>query len=200
MNFKKLTLILILSVCFIAAKGQKKAADYVNVFTGTSNSRWMMFPGPTMPFGMVKFSPDNQDNVWNGGYEYTISSISGFSLLHSMAISGLSIMPVSGTLYANEGWLKSFQGPADGPYGGMWTAGYRSRFIKNTEHGSPGYYSVQLLDYNIKAELTSTMRCEIMRLTYPQSKEAHLILNFDFPPRKRLKYLKLILKRYPQPK
>jgi len=36
--------------------------------------------GATLPMGLVKISPDNQGNVWNGGYEYTIASISGFSL------------------------------------------------------------------------------------------------------------------------
>jgi putative alpha-1,2-mannosidase len=39
---------------FQTVSAQKKATDYVNVFTGTSNSRWMLFPGPTQPFGMVK--------------------------------------------------------------------------------------------------------------------------------------------------
>ncbi len=160
---------------------QKKPVDYVNVFTGTSNSRWMMFPGATMPFGLVKLSPDNQDNVWNGGYEYTIGSISGFSHLHAMSLSGLSVMPFTGNSFANEGWIKAYPGPPDGPFGGMWTAGYRSRYKKETEHGSPGYYSVELLDYNVKAELTSTMRCGMMRFTYPATKEVHLILNFDFP-------------------
>jgi len=58
-----------------------------------------------MPFGMVKLSPDNQSNVWNGGYEYTIGSISGFSHLHAMGLNGLSIMPTTGSLYANEGWM-----------------------------------------------------------------------------------------------
>ena len=171
-------LTLLLSALNLSA--QKSPVDYVNVFTGTSNSRWQLFPGSTMPFGMVKLSPDNQENVWNGGYEYTISSISGFSHLHAMCLSGLSLMPTSGSSYANEGWVKSFPGIADGPFGGMWTAGYRSRFKKETEHASPGYYSVDLMDYNIKAELTSTMRCGMMRFTYPQG-PAHLILNFDFP-------------------
>jgi len=32
----------------------------------------MLFPGATLPFGLVKLSPDNQSNVWNGGYEYTV--------------------------------------------------------------------------------------------------------------------------------
>jgi hypothetical protein len=63
----------------------------------------------------------------------------------------------------------------------MWTSGYRSRIDKATEHGAPGYYSVELLDYHVKAELTATMRCGAMRLTYPATDEAHLLLDFAFP-------------------
>ena len=36
-------------------------ADYVDPFMGTQHSRWMIAPGPWMPFGMVKISPDNQE-------------------------------------------------------------------------------------------------------------------------------------------
>ena len=90
---------------------------------------------------MVKLSPDNQNTVWNGGYEYTISSISGFSHLHAMSISGLSLMPTTGGRKLNAG-------EADGPFGVMWTSGYRSRFNKETEKASPGYYTVKLLDYD----------------------------------------------------
>jgi len=49
----------------------------------------MLFPGATLPLGMVKLSPDNQNNVWNGGYEHTVSSISGFSHLHAMSLNPL---------------------------------------------------------------------------------------------------------------
>ena len=66
-----------------ADPGPPDPVDAVNVFTGTSNSRWMLFPGATLPFGLVKLSPDNQTNVWNGGYEYTVNSLSGFSHLHA---------------------------------------------------------------------------------------------------------------------
>jgi len=159
-------------------QGKKQPVDYVNAFTGTSNSRWMLFPGPTMPFGMVKLSPDNQQTVWNGGYEYTISSISGFSHLHAMSISGVSLMPTIGSRTLNPG-------EADGPFGGMWTAGYRSRFDKSTEKASPGYYSVYLLDYNIQAELTSTTRCGMLQFTYPQSNSAHIIMDYGFPPEEK---------------
>ena len=156
------------------ATGQKTPADYVNVFTGTSNSRWMLFPGPSMPFGMVKLSPDNQDNVWNGGYEYTVGSISGFSHLHAMSLGGLSLMPVSGK-------TALFPGPSDGPFGQMWTSGYRSRYEKKTEKGSPGYYSVYLYDYDIRTELTSTERCGMMRFTWEKEGDGHIIVNFAFP-------------------
>lgn len=174
-------IICLLLATTLIAQPRSSVLDYVNVFTGTSNSRWMLFPGPTLPFGMVKLSPDNQNNVWNGGYEYTVSSISGFSCLHAMSISGVSLMPVTGSLDQYPDFLKVFPGEPDGPFGGMWTAGYRSRFKKETERGSPGYYSVELLDYDVKVELTTTMRCGMMRLTYPQSSQAHIIMNNNFP-------------------
>lgn len=158
------------------AAGPADPAGLVDVFVGTSNSRWMLFPGATLPFGLVKLSPDNQGNVWNGGYEYTLGSIAGFSHLHAMGLSGVSLMPVTGPADS-----RSFPGPADGSFGGMWTAGYRSRFRKEDEQASPGYYSVQLLDAKVRAELTATLRCGFLRLTYPQTDQAGLVFDFDFP-------------------
>jgi putative alpha-1,2-mannosidase len=40
---------------------EKESIDYVDPLLGTSSSRWMLFPGPALPFGMVKLSPDNSD-------------------------------------------------------------------------------------------------------------------------------------------
>ncbi len=157
------------------------ATDAVNVFTGTSNSRWMLFPGATRPFGLVKLSPDNQSNVWNGGYEYTVGSISGFSHLHAYVLSGVSLMPVTGPMEYNPGLFRVFPGAPDGPFGTMWTSGYRSRMRRDTEHGSPGYYAVDLIDYGVHVEATATMRTGALRLTYPATREAHLLLDFAFP-------------------
>jgi hypothetical protein len=42
--------------------------------------------------GLVKMSPDNQGKVWDGGYEYTIASVSGFSFLHEIGLSTMRIM------------------------------------------------------------------------------------------------------------
>ena len=172
---------------------QKSSVDFVNVFAGTSNSRWTIFPGPTLPFGMVKLSPDNQENVWNGGYEYTIGSISGFSHLHAMTLSGLSIMPATGKLEVYPGQLKVFRGTADGPFGTMWTSGYRSRFEKKSEIGKPGYYAVKLLDHNVYAELTSTMRTGWLRFTFPETNEARIFFNFNFPTEEKTDILNVVV-------
>lgn len=153
----------------------------VNMFTGTSNSRWQMFPGATLPFGLVKLSPDNQTNVWNGGYEYTVNSISGFSHLHAMALSGLSIMPVTGNLHPETRLYRVYPGSPDGPFGTMWTAGYRSRIRKEDEHASVGYYGVKLLDYDLNVDLAATMRCGMLRFTFPESDQSHMLIDFAFP-------------------
>jgi predicted alpha-1,2-mannosidase len=141
----------------------------------------MLTPAASLPFGLVKLGPDNQTNVWNGGYEYSVNSISGFSHLHAMCLSGVSLMPVTGPIEYNPGMFRVFPGAPDGPFGTMWTSGYRSRIDKATERGSPGYYSVELLDHHVKAELTATLRTGMMRLTYPATAEAHLLLDFAFP-------------------
>ncbi len=179
-------LVALLPLCCPLLCGSQSAAkrttpaDWVNVFTGTSNSRWMQFPGATVPFGLVKFSPDNQGNVWDGGYEYTIASISGFSFLHSMALSSMSVMPMVGSLEMEPGQSRLFPGSADGPFGQMWTAGYRSRIRKDTETGKPGYYAVDLVDAKTRVEVTSTMRTGWMRVQFPSSDQAHLL--YDFAP------------------
>ena len=60
----------------------KDPVDCVDPMIGTSSSRWMLYPGPSMPFGMVKLSPDNQQHCWKAGYEYNIENIAGFSHIH----------------------------------------------------------------------------------------------------------------------
>ncbi len=182
------TLVALLLFCIRPAADACSAqspTDLVDVFSGTSNSRWMMFPGPTLPFGMVKLSPDNQGNVWNGGYEYTVGSISGFSHLHGMSLAGVSYMPYVGRLRFGEEYGRYFPGEPDGPFGNMWTAGYRSRYDKASETGAPGYYRVDLLDAETRVELTATARCGLLRATFPEAdaeaRGRYLLLDFDPP-------------------
>lgn len=156
---------------------EKKPVDYVDVFMGTSNSRWMLGPYATMPYGMIQLGPDNQGANqgynWMAGYEYAINSVDGFSHLHAWTMAGLRIMPTTADLsYSDE--------PTDSPYKGA-GAGYHSRIQKETEKASPGYYSVYLYDHDVKAEMAVTTRCGLQRYTFPEKKESRILIDLQFP-------------------
>jgi predicted alpha-1,2-mannosidase len=172
---KGLFFVLINAVLMVPAYAQKKEpVDYADPLLGTSESRWMLNPGATMPFGMVQLSPDNQGDVWKSGYEYSLNNIGGFSHIHSWTMVGLSVMPTVGL-------LSTYRGPADAPTTG-WISGYRSRIDKSSEVASPGYYGITLLNGNIRTEITSNTRSGFFRFTYPESHdEAHILLDLDIP-------------------
>ncbi|HTV41628.1 MAG TPA: GH92 family glycosyl hydrolase [Candidatus Sulfotelmatobacter sp.] len=140
-------------------------SDYVDQFMGTAHSRWMIAPGPWMPFSMVKISPDNQPQSWCAGYDYTHEYIDCFSHIHEWTMSGLGMMPTVGPLRAHAGL----------------DDGYSSRFDKTTEHGGIGYYEVFLKDSGIKVELTATTRASLQRYTFPASDQARVMIPFLLP-------------------
>ena len=106
-----------------------------------------------MPFGMVQLSPDTRLEGWDGcsGYHYTNSIIYGFSHTH-LSGTGISdygdvlLMPITGKLHFDNG------------YKGNLNEGYGSRFSHKQETASPGFYSVNLKDYDIDVALTVTPR------------------------------------------
>lgn len=170
--YKKLLVGALLVSCTLHAKDNpallqqgKRPIDYVDPFIGTSNSRWMQFPGPSMPFGMVQLSPDNQDQGWKGGYDYHINSITGFSHIHSWTMAGLLVMPATGELQIEPGTEKQ-----------PWK-GYRSLYRKENEVSRVGYYSVFLDDYKVKAELTSTTRVGVHRYTFPKNYRSRILFD-----------------------
>ncbi|MCP4311563.1 MAG: hypothetical protein GY790_09905 [Bacteroidetes bacterium] len=145
------------------------AGDYVDTRMGTGHSRWMIAPGPWMPFGMVKLSPDNQNRGWQAGYEPSIENIGTFSHIHEWTMGGLGIMPSGGE-------LETIMGTEDLP-----DEGYRSRIDKDTETAPLGHYEVLLTDYNIKAELTSTTRCGFQRYTYSEEEQSRIMIDLKIP-------------------
>ena len=50
----------------------KSPVDYVNPMIGT-DAHGHVYPGATVPFGMVQLSPDTRDKGWDGtsGYHYS---------------------------------------------------------------------------------------------------------------------------------
>ena len=150
----------------------KSPVDYVDPFIGTDYYAHM-FPGATLPFAMVQLSPDVDNEGWtySSGYQYADKSIMGFSHTHysgSGWISGgdILIMPT-----INDE-IQIDPGPKDNP-----DQGYRSRFDHSEESASPGYYAVELKDYNIKAELTVTKRVGFHRYTFPNADNAHILID-----------------------
>lgn len=150
-------------------QAQKRTIDYVDPMIGTEDSRWILFPGPALPFSMVKLSPDNQERGWKAGYDYAIDNIAGFSHIHSWTMAGILTMPTTGMLKIKPGTEKDPD------------RGYRSRFDHAGEEASPGYYSVVLDDYDVKAELTSTMRTGFQRYTFPENDSARILVDLQFP-------------------
>ncbi len=148
---------------------ERRPIDWIDPLLGTSTSRWMLYPGPSTPFSMVKLSPDNQRRCWKAGYEYTINNIAGFSHLHSWTMGGLLTMPATGPLKTTPGDERK---PDDG---------YRSRIDHDTEEASAGYYAVTLDDYGIRAELTSTCRAGFQRYTFPKADQARILFDLETP-------------------
>lgn len=139
-------------------------AGYVDTRIGTAHSRWMIAPGPWMPFGMVKMSPDNQMTGWQAGYQPSYENIGCFSHIHEWTMGGLGIMATNGPLKIRVG---DEQRPDEG---------YRSRIDKRTEQAGIGYYAADLTDYGIRAEVTATTRCGMERFTFPADRGEGRIL------------------------
>lgn len=159
-------------------------ADYVDTRIGSGHSRWMIAPGPWMPFGMVKLSPDNQNSGWQAGYQPSFESIGTFSHIHEWTMAGLGIFATNGTLKTQIG---DEQKPG---------SGYRSEIDKKTEEAPIGYYKAQLKDYDIKAELTASTRCGMLRFTFPQHRDsARILLDLHIPSEYDYQLKKIYLKK-----
>ena len=143
--------------------------NYVDLLMGTGNSRWMFKPGPSLPLSMVQIAPDNQDETWKGGYEYTVESIMGFSHFSDWTMNGLLTMPTGGPLRVNPGNENNSD------------SGYRSRIDKSTEIAEIGKYSVLLTDTDIKAEITSTRHAALQRYTFPAMDSARIMVDLFTP-------------------
>ncbi len=166
--FLILITILLLQSCY----NQPKPVDYVDPFIGTDFFAHL-YPGATLPFGMVQLSPDTYTRGWThaAGYQYADNSIMGFSHTHysgvgMVAKGDILLMPTVG----QKLWLTP--GSRENP-----DKGYRSRFDHADETAEPGYYSVFLKDYKVKAELTVTKRVGMHKYTFPASDVSHILLD-----------------------
>ncbi|PUZ26764.1 alpha-1,2-mannosidase, putative [Chitinophaga costaii] len=156
----------------------KTPAAYVNPFIGASTSvgaagiyhgLGKTFPGAATPFGMVQLSPNTITGGDNGsGYSDEHKTIEGFAFTQMSGVGwggdlgNFLVMPTTGP-------LQTASGPIDHP-----EQGYRSTYAKDQEHASAGYYSVQLTEQPIKAEMTAAPHSGIMRFTFPENAQSRI--------------------------
>lgn len=152
----------------------KEYTGYVNPFIGTGG-HGHTHPGAMLPHGMIQPGPDTHIDGWDScsGYYYEDSTINGFA--HTR-LSGTGcadfgdflLMPTVGEQKVEYLGKESQQRP------------FASAFSHRNEYAEPGYYSVFLDTYGVKAELTATERTAMHRYTFPESKESGFILDMDY--------------------
>lgn len=142
----------------------KDYTQYVNTFIGAADNGHT-FPGACVPFGLIQASPETNAVGWQycSGYNYQDSQIWGFSQTHlngtgCMDLGDLLVMPVTGQRVRSD---------------------YKSPFDKSSESATPGYYTVKLNKYDVKAELTATEHVALHRYTYHKADSASLLLDLQ---------------------
>ena len=157
--------------CSTSTSSTKALVDYVDPNIGTAHCRWFFYTPAAIPFGMAKLAPSTDAHLGNPGgwqavgYDFRHTSIEGFANFHEFQVGGIVFAPTVGELQPVPGELENPDG------------GYRSRFDKKDEVAAPGYYSVLLKDYGVKAELTAMKRVGFHRYTYPKTEQANLIFD-----------------------
>lgn len=170
---KNIHLALLLIVAATACTQQKMLTDYVDPLIG-SDGHGHVFVGASVPFGMVQLGPTSINQAWDwcSGYHRSEATVIGFSHTHLSGtgigdLFDVTVMPVTGDVnYA--------RGTIDDPQSGLWSLADRSN-----EVARPGYYSVPLTRYGIKAEMTATARTGLHRYTFPQSGEAAIVFDLE---------------------
>ncbi|MDR6764724.1 putative alpha-1,2-mannosidase [Flavobacterium sp. 2755] len=145
--------------------------QYVNPLIGSAG-HGHVFVGANVPFGAVQLGPVNVFEGWDwcSGYNYASNTILGFTHTHLSGtgigdLNDILLLPVSGKVALTKGTKDDM------------TTGYGSYFSHNNEVVKPGYYSVLLDKYNIKAELTASERVGFHKYTFNSDDDAHVLVD-----------------------
>lgn len=178
-SIKYISFILVILLSQKLFSQSKNYTQFVNPFIGTGavdslSLSGSNFPGACLPFGLVQLSPDTREYPDDpcSGYEYNDKTILGFSHTH---LNGTGCPDLYDFLFMPYGGeVKWKAGSDDGK-----TKGFRSAYSHANESAKPGYYSVLLDDYKIKAELTATEHCGMHRYTFPDNQAYHVVVDLE---------------------
>lgn len=131
-----------------------------------------VFVGASTPFGLVTAGPTQLGSGWDwcSGYHYSDSTIVGFGQLHLSGtgcadLGDVMLMPVTQGYKMEESRMEDKQ------------SGVYSTFSHQDECARPGYYSVWLKRYKVKAEITATPRVAFYKFTFPDKASKHLAVD-----------------------
>jgi predicted alpha-1,2-mannosidase len=152
-----------LSVLLVAPLAHSQFSRSVDPFLGASGEG-NVFPGPSVPFGMIKPGPDmvvnaEQDQDPNAGWDPK-GDIRGFSQTH---VSGTGGGPKYGNILVQP--TTGGPNPLD------------SQSPRTNEKASAGLYSVTLSRFAVGVDITAARRAAIYRIRYPQAGQANLLFD-----------------------
>lgn len=144
----------------------------VNPFIGTGGISYLCgnnFPGATVPFGMVRLSPDTVSlqgklALNSSGYFYSDPRILGFShtrLAGTGATEGGNFLLIPCTAATAKSQRR----------------GLNANYSHDHERAFPGYYGVLLPKLGITAELTATTHVGVHRYSFPEKQSPHVFFN-----------------------
>ena len=143
--------------------------DYVSTLVGTmskhSLSTGNTYPAIALPWGMNFWTPQTGRMGDGWAYVYTEDKLRGIKQTHQPSpwindYGQFAIMPTTRTVFREDDRA--------------------SWFSHKAETATPYYYKVYLADWDVVAELAPTERAAIMRITYPQTAEARVVIDpFD---------------------
>ena len=173
MKIKNIALALPLLIAACAPTLQENLTSHINPLIG-SGGHGHVFVGASVPFGMVQLGPTSISEKWDwcSGYHQDEASVIGFSHTHLSGtgigdLFDVTVMPVTGEVIYERGMLEM-------PGSGLWSMADRTQEVVR-----PGYYSVPLTRYGIKAEMTASARVGLHRYTFPASQEAALVFDLQ---------------------
>lgn len=167
MFVKKCTYMLFLAIASgSAVRAQQGLSRYIDPFIGTGG-HGHTFPGACVPFGMVQLSPDNGSQGWDwcSGYNYSDTTIAGFSHMHLSGTgcgdwTDISFMPHTAHV---DDTAKFF----------------RVGFNHKNERAGAGWYHVQM-NNGVTATLTATERCGMHEYIFPKGSTPFVRLHLRF--------------------
>lgn len=156
--------LILLILCSSCSEKEKDYTRFANPFIGTAGNGHC-HPGACVPFGMVQAVPQTGNYTWvyTGGYQYTDSIIYGFA---QTRINGTGISDLGDLL------MLPFTGNAV-------RESYQSSYEKKNQTATPGYYSVVLSDFDIKAEMTAAAHTTMHKYSFSDKEQTRLLIDFQ---------------------